>query len=161
MATDARDYEMSEAEYANDWDRCDAIRKKREVVQNPVWRSKDGRVLTVDQMGIGHIINSMWLLKRKGFNNRDLRIILYDPNFVSDTVDMQFSAHNAAAIENKYSPWFEIFFNELKNRGFTQDQIDSWFLDVHDESKMDGVPRDEPIIVWKEDKYVTDPVGCC
>jgi hypothetical protein len=129
--------EQSEAEYITAWERCEKLSKARheEAIQSnkPVWKCNDGREFTPDQMNLSHIINSIWMLIRNGFSAEEMEFIHYDPEHTGDMAALSLDDWNWRAAKNKYTPWFNIFYDELKTRGFTQEQIDSWCEDVYSE----------------------------
>ncbi len=88
-----------------------------------IWRKKDGTMISVAKMDTDHIINSLRMLKRNGYSKYYRDTGCFSTADLPDGAAICLERSMELAWINPYTPWFEIFENELKSRGLTEPQI--------------------------------------
>ncbi len=83
------------------------------------WITKEGQKIKISEMGDGHLVNSLQMLKRQGFVGwRTLSAYLYGPRPNGEMAQDAFDREADEAFSRPYHPAFDDLEDEVKRRGF-------------------------------------------
>lgn len=80
-----------------------------------IWKTKDGRELDVERMETRHIKNALAMLRRDNCGGWDELASIF--SYMGSAPDGAYDAASTALHTLKYSPFVEIFRDELAKRG--------------------------------------------
>lgn len=82
------------------------------------WTTKDGRKLRISEMEDGHLVNTLQMLKRKGYVGwRTLASYLGGPRPSGEMAQDAFNAEADEAFGRPYHPAFDDLEDEVRRRG--------------------------------------------
>ena len=84
----------------------------------PTWKTRDGRVLLISEMGDGHLLNTVRMLRRKGFIGRStLECYLSTDGPSGDAAQMAFDAECREVFSRPVSAELDDLEAEARSRG--------------------------------------------